>query len=698
MFFNFGRFFGFGFQSKLDNLLKQENLTLETILNEDDILSELKMSSSGKFADFIISHPNEYKKMIHYIIDDVQPQEQDIQQYIKFQFIISEVFSSENEKLINYLFDKPLDNPQEDVQNPLDDQQTESQPTQEQEDKESIRQHLLADFLQVLGNDTLVVTTAGYVNKIIGAIIHRRGHDFWEYLIKNPKVITNLFKHAELKHITEIIEKLIILDTNQEENDDKNYLKERSDLIIRSQKLLSVDSNSNAIISNLCDILIELYKRTLISLETMTSLRTILQNVAQPQYFMNLAIQTQNTVVYNLLNIQFEYYIKIEQIDEGKYAVDLKNLYSSLISHLPQALSQQDLFKVAFQTSKGDQVVPLGDAKLELISFIIQLCQRQEIADSFTKPIIFLNILDLVLKYPSNNQLQIQFDKLVTSIIKSKNTQLQNLLYQDQAILRFLIAHNGSESRKQKPAFQGVLTKITNYLNSNINESEELAKSIDQIKDEWNTYIDELNEVNLKEQQWMCGVNPRMKEQENSSNYNPFVPIPLIPYQSGIRKVESSDDNSITQEKQEFNEVEQEDSQNNDNLNNDNQNQDQEQEQNNVVKFQPIELLFNKEVQINNQELPQIQELQITEDVAQDHDEQKEIKQNELKPEPEPTELIDQQQQPEQHLQQQDQENQQELCEPEPQQQNQIQTQEPQAEPDAQQLVLTSNSQMQDEN
>lgn len=38
-------------QSKLDNLLKQENLTLETILNEDDILQELKMSSSKKFAD-----------------------------------------------------------------------------------------------------------------------------------------------------------------------------------------------------------------------------------------------------------------------------------------------------------------------------------------------------------------------------------------------------------------------------------------------------------------------------------------------------------------------------------------------------------------------------------------------------------------------------------------------------------------------
>lgn len=33
----------------------------------------------------------------------------------RYQFIISEVFGSENEKLINYLFDKSIDNTQEDI-------------------------------------------------------------------------------------------------------------------------------------------------------------------------------------------------------------------------------------------------------------------------------------------------------------------------------------------------------------------------------------------------------------------------------------------------------------------------------------------------------------------------------------------------------------------------------------------------------
>lgn len=35
---------------------------------------------------------------------------------------------------------------------------------------------------------------------------------------------------------------------------------------------------------------------------------------------------------------------------------------------------------------------------------------------------------------------------------------------------------------------------------------------MNQIKDEWKIYIDELSEVNEKELQWMFGINPRIKE------------------------------------------------------------------------------------------------------------------------------------------------------------------------------------------
>ncbi|CAD8147653.1 unnamed protein product [Paramecium octaurelia] len=713
--FNFARFFGFGFQSKLDNLLKQENLTLETILNEEDILQELKMSSSEKFADFIISHPNEYQKMIHYIIDEVEPQEQDINTYIKYQFIISEVFGSENEKLINYLFDKPSENNQEEIQNPLEDSQTDPVPTQEQLNKELIRQHLLDDFLQVLEKDALVITTAGYVNKIIGAIIHKRGHDFWEYIIKNQNIISNLFKHAELKHITEIIEKLIILDTNQEENEDKHFLKERSELIIRLQKFLTANSHSNIIISNVCDIFIELYKRELQTIDSTPHLRSILPSVPSPQYLMNLANQTQNTSVYNLLNIQFEFYTKIEVIEDGKYAVDLKQLYSSVISQLPSALIQQDIFKVAFKTSNGDQVYPLGDSKLSLISFIIQLCQREEIAKEITQATIFQHILNLILKYSSNNQLQILFEKLVVTVLQSKVSHLQQLLFQDQLILKFLISNNGIEQRKQKPFYQGVLTKITNYLNSNINQSEELANSIDQIKEDWQKYIDELNEVNQKELQWMLGVNPRMKEQINSGSSSPFRPDPLISYQ-GIRRVENNDDNPINQQQND-------DAEKQENSNNEDQSDDKDEQiqqdaiqisspdtQNNRVQSEDndqqlqldaiqIASINQHQFDDNHQVQEQHQEIQEAENSAQTINTQQEVIQNELIPEPEPTELIDQQQQ--QHQQSSkinEQENQSELSEPEPQQQNQFQNQEPQAEPDGSQQLLESNPQVQEDN
>ncbi|CAD8065316.1 unnamed protein product [Paramecium sonneborni] len=674
MFFNFGRFFGFGMQSKLDNLLTKENLTLETILNEDDILQELKMSSSGKFADFIISHPDEFKKMIHYIIDDVQPEEQDIHKYIKYQFIISEVFGSENEKLINYLLYNHIENNQNDIQNSQEDQQTESQ----QENKQLNYNPLIDDFLKVLQNDTLLVTTAGYINKIIGAIIHRKGHDFWKYLIKNQTVIKNLFKHVELKHISEILEKLLILDTNQEEeNNDNNFLIERSALIIRLQKFLTLHSHCNIIISNVCEIFIELYKRVLISLETMQCLLKIMLNIPKPEYFINLAIQTQNSSVYNLLNIQYEFYTKVESLKDENYAFDFKNLYSSLISLLPKALIQQDLFKVAFQTTKGDQLFPLGDAKLSLISLIIQICQRQELTQQITQFIIFQDILDLIIKHSYNNQLQILFDKLITTIVQSNDSHLQNLFFQDQIIFKFLIKYNGVQQRKQKPAYQGILTKITNYLNSNINKSEQLENSINLINKEWQIYIDELNEVNLKELQWMCGVNPRIKEEINLEFSSPFTPEPLISYQA-IEKIENSDDNSI---------IEQVDNQNND-----------IQFQNNDQINQQDLISNSNETHNNQQEFEQNQENQIAEDITQELNQKHQIQEKESIQEPEPTELIDQNQLSDQNTHKDDYDNQQDLSEPEPQQENKIQQQEPQAEPNIALNVLESNLQQQDEN
>ncbi|CAK71635.1 unnamed protein product (macronuclear) [Paramecium tetraurelia] len=552
MFLNFGRFFGFGSQSKFDILLKQDNLTLETILNEEDILSELKNSSSGKFADFIIQHPKEYYKMIYYINKDVTDQEYNS----KYPFLISEILGSENDKLINFLFEKQEDTPQEEVQNPLEDQLALSQFQEEHQENEKLRQNLLPDLLSLLENDFLLITLAGYFTKIISAIIHKRGDDFWEYLKNHPRIISNLFKHLSIRQITEIFEKLIILDKGYEEHHEGFYIEERQNLIARMLKFLKGESHSNTIITNICESLIEVYKRALISLESMVVLREILLKIEKPLFFMSLALQTQNSSIYSLLNIQFEFYNKMSQLQDKPYEIELSVLYKPILDESLKALTQQDIFKVSFQTTSGNIIRPLGDSKLLLIQLIIQLIQKKELALVIENGEIFQQIINLVFEYQTNNQLHVLFEKLIVAILDSQNDHLHELFFEDTNFLNLLIKINGSEERKKKHGFQGILTKITNYINtpSVLQKCQVVQTAIDSIQNEWLKYLEELQVVNEVEQSWLLGVNPRFREQINVDPYSPpiFWPNNLSSYQNNS----TDNSNSQTNENQEETQVE----------------------------------------------------------------------------------------------------------------------------------------------
>ncbi|CAD8168025.1 unnamed protein product [Paramecium pentaurelia] len=605
MFLNFGRFFGFGFQSKMDTLLKQDNLTLETILNEEDILSELKNQSSGKFADFIVQHPNEYNKMINYITNDVTDKEQDKNTSIKYPFLISEILGSENEKLINFLFEKQGDISQEEIQNPLEDQPTESQHQEFQQDNEKLRSNLLPDLLSLLQNDSLLITQAGYFTKIISAIIHKRGYDFWEYLKNNPEIISNLFKHANIRHITEIFEKLIILDTCQEEHDERLFIQERTLLITRLLKYLKGQSHENTITTNLCESLIEVYKRALMSLDVMIVLREILLTIEKPEFFMNLAIHTQNSSVYNLLNIQYEFYLKMSQIEDTHYDIQFSTLYKPILDESSKALIQKDLFRASFQTTYGVTVKPLGDSKLSLIQLIVQLIQKQELAIIIKNGQIFQQVINLVFDYSTNNQLHILFEKMIVAILDSKNTNLHQLLFEDTNFLNILIKNNGQEERKKKHGYQGILTKITNYINSpNVLQQYQIVQTaIFNIQNEWLKYVEELKVVNEIEQTWLLGVNPRFREQVNVDSYSPPL---LWPEPLGSGQYTSTN-NSTTETTE--NQQEQQEDNSNDNENQENLQQAEQfdSEEAQIEQEIPVEAVQVKEENIEQQEEQQPQ-------------------------------------------------------------------------------------------
>ncbi|CAK76289.1 unnamed protein product (macronuclear) [Paramecium tetraurelia] len=593
----------------MDTLLKQDNLTLEAILNEEDILSELKNQSSSKFADFIVQHPNEYSKMIYYITNDVTDREQDRNTCIKYPFLISEVLGSENEKLINFLFEKQGDISQEEIQNPLEDQPTESQPQEFQNDNENLRQKLLPDLLSILEHDSLLITSAGYFTKIISAIIHKRGYDFWEYLKSNPEIISNLFKHANIRHITEIFEKLIILDTCQEEHDERLFIQERQLLIARLLKYLKGQSHQNSIITNICESLIEVYKRALMSLDTMEVLREILLTIEKPAFFMSLAFDTQNSSLYNLLNVQYEFYTKMSQLEEKHYDIQFSTLYSPVIDESIKALIQQDILRASFQTTYGATVKPLGDSKLSLIQLIVQLIQKQELAIIFQQGQIFQQVINLVLDYSTNNQLHILFEKMIVAIINSKQPHLHELLFQTN-FLNFLIINNGLEERKKKHGYQGILTKITNYINSpNVLEQYLVVQTaIANIQNDWQKYIEELKVVNQIEQAWLLGINPKFREQVNVDSFSPPLlwpePLGSGQYQTTNNQTAETSENSETQQ----------DSQE------ENSNHNQYQDSNEYN--QPADQFDSEEAQIDNEKEAPLEVVQVREENLEQLEEQ----------------------------------------------------------------------------
>ena len=92
--------------------------------------------------------------MIDYIIT-YQDELVDKKTQIRYPFMVSEIFGSENQKLIDFLFGK------------LDESETEPHDWEP----------LLPRFLSFLERDSICMTAAGYFNKSIITIIRRRGYD-----------------------------------------------------------------------------------------------------------------------------------------------------------------------------------------------------------------------------------------------------------------------------------------------------------------------------------------------------------------------------------------------------------------------------------------------------------------------------------------------------------------------------------------
>ena len=83
--------------NSIEEKLNNQNTTLEDLLQEDNIINELR-NQNEKLINFFTKE--KIKKLIDYIIKE--PKENDILKGHKFPFIASEILNSDEDKILDY--------------------------------------------------------------------------------------------------------------------------------------------------------------------------------------------------------------------------------------------------------------------------------------------------------------------------------------------------------------------------------------------------------------------------------------------------------------------------------------------------------------------------------------------------------------------------------------------------------------------
>ncbi|CAD8185847.1 unnamed protein product [Paramecium pentaurelia] len=494
MFFNFARFFTQ--QQQLDSLLANPDCDLETILSTEGILQEIKGLGATKFADHVIKHPEMYQKMIDYIIQ-FEDELIDKKTQIQFPFLTSEILGSQNQKLIDYLFECP----EEEIQ--FENQQ--------------IRQGLYNQLLSFLENDILNVTSAGYFAKAFIAIIKKRGFDVWETIINNKSILSNLIKHIDIKHIAEIIEKLIILDTSQENYEEK-FFEERKQLLERIIKLLQYKSYNTEIVDNVCDILIEITTKSMSSLYYNNGeIIPFIDIIKKPELFFKIALQTQRIGPYQLLINLVEMQSKeTKKEDDDEVVHNLEKDYSifeSILSELPQNLLNQDYHTSNFINSNRISIQPFGLARMHLLKLIQVLVQTNDY--KIIKILINSRLIEalqtIIIKYESNNQIHACCDKILRAIIDLNQDDFTLDVFENNNLLNYIVQNHNTENTKK--GFIGFMTQISNYLEEKSKQNNKIQKLL-RMNEQWQSFTENiLNIVNSIEKPYLCNANPRPSQE-----------------------------------------------------------------------------------------------------------------------------------------------------------------------------------------
>jgi serine/threonine-protein phosphatase 6 regulatory subunit 3 len=469
---SFWRTFGFHTVSAVETILDRESFTLEELLDEEEILQEVK-SQNKKLLDFI-TQPQTLLKLFEYITIDSN-EDADPKRRFKYPFLACEILCSEiwtitesiyrDESLLEILFSF-LDQPP--PLNPL---------------------------------------LASYTSRVGQSLLSRRTSETLAYIKKRQGIISKFINHLANGSIMELLLKIIGSEETPEGSGTIQWLCTTElvpSLLSKFDPALEDDVHESAG-QTLADII------TISSHVPASPLLAQFESDSFIDQLFKYILSGSNSVLLNGLSVVIELLRRYAR-EATEDATSLETL-PPLLSASVGKLEQFDTFLKTpvsnnMLTTVG-QLNPLGFYRLKVVDFYLSLLRARyrSIDAQFIKQGSLKIILDLFFGYRWNNFLHSIVEQIILTILDGQNDDLKYELLVTAGLLDRIVEANkiniaeGAKPRNARLGYMGFLTTISLSIAAVASSNpkiEELIEHHTEWKNYYNTSLTEIRTIMTK--------------------------------------------------------------------------------------------------------------------------------------------------------------------------------------------------------
>eukprot|EP00026_Physarum_polycephalum_P003595 Phypoly_transcript_03608.p1 GENE.Phypoly_transcript_03608~~Phypoly_transcript_03608.p1 ORF type:complete len:642 (-),score=133.65 Phypoly_transcript_03608:261-2186(-) len=469
---SFWRTFGFHTVSAVETILDKESFTLEELLDEEEILQEVK-SQNKKLLDFLTLPPT-LLKLFEYITIDCN-EDADPKRRFKYPFLACEILCSEIWTITEAIY----------------------------------RDESLLDVLFAFLDQPppLSPLLASYTSRVAQAMLSRRTSETLAYIKKRQGIIAKFISHLANGSIMELLLKIISSEESPEGSGIIQWLCSTElvpSLLSKFDPALDDDVHESAG-QTLADII------TISSHLPNSPLLAQLESESFVNQLFTYILSGSNSVLLNGLSVVIELLRRYAR-DSTEETGTIETL-PPLLAVSVSKLEQFDTFlKTPMPTdmiTTVGQLNPLGFYRLKVVDFYLSLLRTRykNIDDAFAHHGTLKIILDLFFTYRWNNFLHSIVEQIILTILECQNDDLKYEMLVNAGLLDRIVEANklniseGTRPRNARLGYMGFLTTISLSIAAAASSNpkiEELIEHHEEWKNYYNTSLTEIRTIMTK--------------------------------------------------------------------------------------------------------------------------------------------------------------------------------------------------------